>query len=174
MAIRRQDVAEAPWLPLPDVDVRVDGETLCVRSPFVSENASGHDAFDDAFVTGDRAESFPDGRFRLLGRVDGVVKVGGKRVALPEVESVLRALDGVSDAVAMALPSESGRGQEIVALAASQRPASDLVRELRAKLPSPAWPRRLRCVSAIPITAVGKRDRVAILELLATAPLEEP
>jgi acyl-CoA synthetase (AMP-forming)/AMP-acid ligase II len=170
VAIRRQDVADAPWLPLPDVDVRVEGETLCVRSPFVSANASG----DDAFVTGDRAEILADGRFRLLGRVDGVVKVGGKRVALPEVESVLRALDGVSDAVVMALPSESGRGQEIVALAASQRPASDLVRELREKLPSPAWPRRLRCVSAIPITAVGKRDRVAILQLLATAPLQEP
>ena len=174
VAIRRQDVADAPWLPLPDVEVGVgvgvDGETLRVRSPFVSANASG----DDAFVTGDRAEIFPDGRFLLLGRVDGVVKVGGKRVALSEVESVLRALDGVSDAVVLALPSESGRGQEIVALAASQRPAGDLVRELRAKLPSPAWPRRLRCVSAIPITAVGKRDRVAILELLATAPLEEP
>jgi acyl-coenzyme A synthetase/AMP-(fatty) acid ligase len=99
--------------------------------------------------------------------------VGGKRVALPEIESALRALDGVSDAVVMALPSESGRGQEIVALAASQRPASDLVRELREKLPSPAWPRRLRCVSAIPITTVGKRDRGAILQLLATAPVQD-
>jgi acyl-coenzyme A synthetase/AMP-(fatty) acid ligase/3-hydroxymyristoyl/3-hydroxydecanoyl-(acyl carrier protein) dehydratase len=175
VAFRRQDVADAPWLPLPDVDVRLggEGETLCVRSPFVSANASG----DDAFVTGDRAEILPGGTFRLLGRVDGVVKVGGKRVALPEVEDALRALDGVSDAVVMALPSESGRGQEIVALAASQRPASDLVRELREKLPSPAWPRRLRCVSAIPITTVGKRDRGAILQLLATAPvqgLQEP
>jgi acyl-coenzyme A synthetase/AMP-(fatty) acid ligase len=170
VAVRRQDIADAPWLPLADVDLRLNGETLCVRSPFVSANASG----DDYFVTGDRAEILAGGTFRLLGRVDGIVKVGGKRVALPEVEYALRALDGVTDAVVLALPSESGRGQEIVALAVSQRPASDLVRELRERLPSPAWPRRLRCVSAIPITAVGKRDRGAILDLLATAPIQEP
>jgi acyl-coenzyme A synthetase/AMP-(fatty) acid ligase/3-hydroxymyristoyl/3-hydroxydecanoyl-(acyl carrier protein) dehydratase len=170
VAVRRQDIADAPWLPLPDVDFRLNDETLCVRSPFVSANASG----EDYFVTGDRAEMLAGGTFRLLGRVDGVVKVGGKRVALPEIESALRALAGVSDAVVMALPSESGRGQEIVALAASQRSASDLVRELRERLPSPAWPRRLRCVPAIPITAVGKLDRGAILTLLATAPIQEP
>lgn len=170
IAVRRQDVADAPWLPLAAVDVRADGETLWVRSPFVSPNACG----DDAFLTGDRADILADGTFRLLGRVDGVVKVGGKRVVLAEVEDVLRSLAGVRDAVVLALPLTSGRGQELVALAACDRPAAELARELREKLPSPAWPRRLRCAAAIPLTAVGKRDRDAILQCLASSPADEP
>lgn len=172
IAVRRQDVADAAWAPLPGVDCRVDGEFLCVRSAFVSPDA-GKDQ-DGFFRTADRAQARPDGTFALLGRADGVVKVGGKRVALPDIEKIIAALDQVQDAVVIALPSESGRGQEIVALVASDRLAGDITRELRDKLPSPSWPRRLRCVPAIPTTAAGKRDRVAILDLLAMAPREPP
>jgi acyl-CoA synthetase (AMP-forming)/AMP-acid ligase II len=170
IAVRRQDVADAPWAPLPEVVCRVDGDVLCVRSPFVSPDA-GRDQ-KGFFHTADRAQERPDGRFDLLGRVDGVVKVGGKRVALPDIEKIIAALDRVQDVVVMALPSKSGRGQEIVALVASDRPPADLTQELREKLPSPSWPRRLRCVSAIPTTSAGKRDRVAILELLTSAKRE--
>ena len=165
IAVRRQDEAEAPWSPLPGVECRVEGGIVCVRSPFVSPDAARDQI--GFFSTADRAQERADGRFELLGRADGVGKVGGTRVALPDIEKIIAALDGVQDAVVMALPSESGRGQEIVALVASNRPAGDITRELREKLPSPSWPRRLRCVPAIPTTSVGKRDRVAILELLA-------
>jgi acyl-CoA synthetase (AMP-forming)/AMP-acid ligase II/3-hydroxymyristoyl/3-hydroxydecanoyl-(acyl carrier protein) dehydratase len=165
IAVRRQDVANASWSPLPGVDCRVDDDVLCVRSTFVSPDA-GKDQYG-FFTTADRAQERPDGRFDLLGRADGVVKVGGQRVALPDIEKIIAALDRVQDAVVMAIASESGRGQEIVALVASDRLASDITRELREKLPSPSWPRRLRCVPAIPTTGAGKRDRVAVLELLA-------
>jgi acyl-coenzyme A synthetase/AMP-(fatty) acid ligase len=170
IAVRRQDVADAPWAPLPEVTCRVDGDVLCVRSPFVSPDAE--EDRDGFFRTADRAQERPDGRFDLLGRVDGVVKVGGKRVALPDIEKIIAALDRVQDAVVMALSSKSGRGQEIVALVASNRSAGDITRELREKLPSPSWPRRLRCVPAIPTTSAGKRDRAAILDLLAVATRE--
>jgi acyl-coenzyme A synthetase/AMP-(fatty) acid ligase/3-hydroxymyristoyl/3-hydroxydecanoyl-(acyl carrier protein) dehydratase len=172
IAVRRQDVADATWAPLPGVACRIDGNALCVRSAFVSPD-TGKDE-DGFFRTADLAQERPDGTFNLLGRADGVVKVGGKRVALPDIEKVIAALDQVHDAVVMALSSESGRGQEIVALVASQRPSADITRELRDKLPSPSWPRRLRCVPIIPTTAAGKRDRVAILELLAVAAREPP
>ena len=172
IAVRRQDGEEACWSPLPRVACRVEDDVLCVRSPFVSSDARKDQ--DGFFSTADLAQERLDGRFELLGRADGVVKVGGKRVALPDIEKIIAALDRVQDAVVMALPSESGRGQEIVALVASDRPAGDILRELREKLPSPSWPRRLRCVPAIPITSVGKRDRVAILELLAVPTREPP
>jgi 3-hydroxymyristoyl/3-hydroxydecanoyl-(acyl carrier protein) dehydratase len=164
IAVRRQDVPDCPWSPLPGVDCRVEDEALEVRSSYVSavENA-GPAAF---FRTADLAVLGRDGRFELLGRSDGIVKVGGQRVSLPAVEKALLALAGVTDAVVLAIPSESGRGQEIVALAASSRPAEEIGRELREQLPSPAWPRRLRTAPAIPTTPLGKRDRPAILRLL--------
>lgn len=172
IAIRRQDTADAPWSPLPGVDWRVVDDVLYVRSAYVSQD-TGKTA-DGYFGTADRAQARPDGKFDLLGRADGVVKVGGKRVALPDIEKIIASLDRVEDAVVMALSSESGRGQEIVALVASDRPAGDITRELREQLPSPSWPRRLRCVPAIPTTAAGKRDRVAILELLAAPTRDSP
>jgi malonyl-CoA/methylmalonyl-CoA synthetase len=144
----------------------MQGEVLAVRSAYVSGDAP-RDA-DGFFRTADLARIRPDGSFDLLGRDDGVVKVGGQRVALPEIEKALLALDQVTNAVVLAVPSPSGRGQEIVALVASRRPADEIVRELRARLSPPSWPRRLRCVDAIPTTPTGKRDRLAILQILAS------
>jgi hypothetical protein len=164
IAIRRQDVASSPWHPLPGVSCRLDGEVLAVRSPFISGDVS-FDA-DGFFQTADLATLRADGSFDLAGRADGVVKVGGKRVLLPEIEMAIVGLAQVSDAVVLALPSDSGRGQDIVALVASSRPADELLRELREQLPSPSWPRRLRTVEAIPTTPSGKRDRAAILQML--------
>jgi acyl-CoA synthetase (AMP-forming)/AMP-acid ligase II len=164
IAIRRQDVAASPWHPLPGVACRLDGEVLAVRSPFISGDVP-FDA-DGFFQTADLATLRTDGSFDLAGRADGVVKVGGKRVLLPEIEMAIVALAQVSDAVVLALPSDSGRGQDIVALVASSRPADELLRELREQLPSPSWPRRLRTVETIPTTPSGKRDRAAILQLL--------
>lgn len=164
IAVRRQDLTPAPWHPLPGVACRLDGEVLAVRSPFISGGVP-FDA-DGFFQTADLATLRTDGSFDLAGRADGVVKVGGKRVLLPEIEMAIVALTQVSDAVVLALPSDSGRGQDIVALVASSRPADELLRELREQLPSPSWPRRLRTVEAIPTTPSGKRDRAAILQML--------
>jgi acyl-coenzyme A synthetase/AMP-(fatty) acid ligase len=91
---------------------------------------------------------------------------------LPEIEKALVALAEVQGAVALAVPSQLGRGQEIVALVASKRPADEILREVRGQLSSPSWPRRLRCVDAIPTTPTGKRDRIAILQLLDAAARE--
>jgi acyl-CoA synthetase (AMP-forming)/AMP-acid ligase II/3-hydroxymyristoyl/3-hydroxydecanoyl-(acyl carrier protein) dehydratase len=166
VAVRRQDVAECAWSPLLGVDCRMDGENLAVRSAFVSDEAPRDG--EQFFTTADLALLHPEGRFDLLGRADGVVKVGGERVLLPAIERVLISLQGVDDAVVLALPSPSGRGQEIVALVISDRPADEILPEARERLPSPSWPRRLRCVNAIPTTASGKRDRAAILQALET------
>jgi acyl-CoA synthetase (AMP-forming)/AMP-acid ligase II len=161
------DAAEAagsPWHPLPGVACRLDGDVLAVRSSFITPGVR-RDA-DGFFATADLARLRPDGSFDLAGRADGVVKVGGKRVLLPEIEKAIVGLAQVVDAAVLALPSDSGRGQDIVALVASPRPADELLRELRELLPSPSWPRRLRTAEFIPTTPSGKRDRVRICQLL--------
>jgi len=170
VAVRRQDVPDCAWAPLPGVTCRMDGEVLAVRSAHVSGDTPRDE--EGFFRTADLARIHPDGCFDLLGRDDGVVKVGGQRVMLPEIEKALVAIEGVGGAVVLAVPSPSGRGQEIVALVASTRPADQILRELRGKLAPPSWPRRLRCVDAIPTTPTGKRDRATILEILDAAARE--
>lgn len=171
IASRRQDRPDALWQPLPNVACRASAGCLAVQSSYVSDDAELED--DGCFLTADRVDLRSDGSFELFGRSDGIVKVGGQRVALPEVEQALLSLDQVCDAAVVAVPVDSGRGQEIVALVVCDRPVDDLARELRERLPSPAWPRRLRSVPEIPTTASGKRDRNAIVDLFTTTPREE-
>jgi acyl-coenzyme A synthetase/AMP-(fatty) acid ligase len=83
----------ASYQAMPGVRWRIDAETaaLDIQSPWSSA------APDVWLSTDDAAEPADDGGFRLLGRRDHVVKVGGKRFSTVEVEQVLRTMPGVSE-----------------------------------------------------------------------------
>jgi len=78
---------------MPGVRWRIDAETaaLDVQSPWASAGQGTWLSTDDA------AELADDGGFRLLGRRDHVVKVGGKRFSTVEVEQILRTMPGVAE-----------------------------------------------------------------------------
>ena len=66
-------------------------------------------------VSGDRASLEADGTLRLYGRDSLVVNTGGEKVFVEEVEAILRACQGVVDALVVGRDSDRW-GQEIVAL----------------------------------------------------------
>jgi acyl-CoA synthetase (AMP-forming)/AMP-acid ligase II len=66
-------------------------------------------------ISGDRASIESDGTLRLFGRDSLVINTGGEKVFVEEVEEVLRAHQGVVDALVVGRDSERW-GQEIVAL----------------------------------------------------------
>ena len=86
-----------PYRPMPGVRWRIDAETahLEVNSPW-GGGAGGAEA--SWLATDDAAESVGEGGFRLLGRLDHMVKVGGKRFSSVEVEHALRGMPGVAEA----------------------------------------------------------------------------
>jgi hypothetical protein len=80
-AARRRTTSGGAWQPLPGVTVDGGREgRMLLRSPFVPPDAPR------PLACADQIEVTGDGRFHLLGRRDGVLKIGGKRVALAEVE----------------------------------------------------------------------------------------
>jgi len=95
-----------------------------------------------------------------------VVKVGGRRVDLGEVEERLKAVPGVREAWAWSRAVGHGRGREIVALIAGSADVELVRRTLQDVLPAVAVPRRVRRVERLPWTATGKRDRAAAEKLL--------
>lgn len=143
------------WTPFPDATVSADPEgVLLVDSPRLDPGAPR------PYRLADRIELREGGRFALLGRVDGVVKVAGKRVALREVEERLLAVPGVRDAAALAQPSPGLRGEEIwVAVAASGHTPESLRTALSGWLDPVALPRRIRVLEALPREATGKLVR---------------
>ncbi|MEM6457446.1 MAG: AMP-binding protein, partial [Acidobacteriota bacterium] len=70
------------------------------------------------YATGDRGRFLPDGRLQLRGRRDREIKVRGRRVALPLLESILRHQPGVRDAAVVDVPTPVGTAR-LVAFAAA-------------------------------------------------------
>jgi AMP-binding enzyme C-terminal domain/FabA-like domain len=139
---------------------------LLLRSPFLPPEAAVPFACEDVI------ETLADGRFVLLGRRDGVLKIGGKRVALAEVEQRLLAQPWLADAAVAASAAPGPRGQEIVAAVVAREvgvDAAELVARVRHGLLQ--WfdpvvvPRKLKVVPRLPREANGKLMRSRLLAL---------
>jgi acyl-coenzyme A synthetase/AMP-(fatty) acid ligase len=164
VARRNRFQGEVALTPPAPVGWRIENGQLLVASPWLSPELPRN--ADGFFVTADRAEA-KDSGFILKGRVDSVIKVAGKRVDLEEIAAAIRAIAGVSDCLALALPEDSGRGSRIAALVAGDAQVETLKRLLAGRLEHHALPKIIRIVERIPMKANGKHDREAVLRLLA-------
>jgi acyl-coenzyme A synthetase/AMP-(fatty) acid ligase len=150
--------------PFECVTWKIEDERLCVKSPFLSPDLP----FDNAgfFVTGDRIAAAGAG-FTLIGRADGVVKVGGKRVDLHDVRDKIKLIPGVRNAHVFSLPGRKARNTDVAAVVETDMTEEDLKQALAGALEPYAMPRRLRVVAALPSTSIGKLDREALLALFS-------
>lgn len=159
LAIRRAGL-ETAWTPLEPVRIQVGpDQRLMVQSPFLERPDEWH-------TTGDRGSVDADGRFQHLGRFDDVVKIGGKRTTLGEIEACVRELPGVRDVAALRHPVGGIRGEEIWAAMVAPGLTPQTIREaLRERLDPVFVPRKLRLVSTLPRENGGKLRREALLAL---------
>jgi len=123
------------------------------------------------YVTGDLVFQREDGLFQFVGRKDRQVKVRGLIVDLSEVESALRAAEGVDDAVAI-VRSTPGQADEIAAFVTAVVPetAPDLPglrRTVAAATAEHMAPSIIRVLPAIPRLANHKPDLVALQAMIA-------
>lgn len=161
----RDAATDDAFRALPGVEIRAgnDGQLL-LRSPFL-ENA------DTELETADRIEWLGAGAFRHLGRADGVVKIGAKRVSLQELERCAGELLGVDEAAAVRIDAPGLRGSEIwLAVAARTLDAHQIRSALAARLDAVFVPRRIRVVERLPRDATGKLARARLLSLFDEPP----
>ena len=167
IAARVRAHGEKDFKPFPAIDVRIAGDRLEVRSDYLSpELVLGSDGY---YEMGDRGQRTAAGRFALLGRADGIVKVGGRRVDLESVRQTLKRQPGVRDAVAISLPVGGGRENRIVAVVEADGAALDLGGAALSGLAPYARPRGIKVLSKIPMTTAGKYDRKTIAALFQAA-----
>lgn len=122
------------------------------------------------YRTGDLGRRLPDGEIAFLGRVDDQVKIRGHRVEPREIEAALAECPQVASAAVV--PLDPGTQDAGLAAAIVRGPAHDdtsdrqLAAQLRAtlreRLPAYLVPDALHVVEALPRTATGKIDRVAL------------
>lgn len=164
IAARCRAAGEKSWTPFDNAAWKIVNGRLHVKSDFISSDLPVDEK--GFFQTGDRAENDGADRFVLQGRADGIVKIGGKRVDLAEIEAKIKNISGVGDAVVISLPVPQGRENDISALVVSTIGESDIRRHLSAVLEPYAIPKRIRLIGSIPVTTAGKRNRKAIERLL--------
>jgi long-chain acyl-CoA synthetase len=169
--------------PLDGVRVEVRAERggedgagrLCVRSEAVALGYvpdGGADLGGGRFVTSDLGRVDAEGRLCLLGRVDRMINVGGRKVNPVEVEGVLREVPGVRQVVVFGAPDRH-RGQAVCACVVAARGVTreTLLSACGPRLAPFKVPRRIELVDRIPVSARGKTDRKTLLSLVARPPL---
>ncbi|AHH15674.1 putative non-ribosomal peptide synthetase [Nocardia nova SH22a] len=117
------------------------------------------------YRTGDLVRRAADGTVSYEGRIDSQVKINGYRVEPDEVSVVLRELDGVRHAAALAF-TDNGRTR-LGALVVGDRPVAGIRSELARRLPQFLVPTRIVQVDEIPLNRNDKLDVHAATALLA-------
>lgn len=158
------------WTPFPCHTVsRSALGALTLRSPFLADNAP--------WEMDDGVELTQDGRFRLLGRLDRVVKIEEKRLSLPEMEARLAEHPWVE---AAALVPLAGRRQSVGAVlvlgaAGRERVQTEgrrvvtqaLRKHLGEYFDAVLLPRHWRFPERLPVDARGKLTVAALVALFA-------
>jgi len=159
IASREQFESATPWQPLPGVDTGVNIQgALTVHSPWLED--------EDWYVTADLATLYEGGTFQLGMRADRIVKLEGKRVALPEVESALTEHPWINEAAIVIVSRQRQSLGAALVLTDAGRIADDkkgrhgftkeLRQYLRQRVSSAAIPRFWRITSALPKNTQGK------------------
>jgi fatty-acyl-CoA synthase len=115
-------------------------------------------------VPGDYAEVKADGSIHLLGRGSVSINTGGEKVYPEEVEEVIKAIDGVADAVVVGIPDERF-GEEVAAVVQREAglppgtvTAESVIDHVKERLATYKAPRRVRFVDTIGRSPAGKVD----------------
>lgn len=113
-------------------------------------------------ITGDRGIRDADGFIRFLGRADDVITSAGYRIGPGPIEDCLLSHRAVRMAAVVGVP-DAERTEVVTAfivLANGFRPSAALVREIqdhvRQRIGAHEYPRKIRFVDDLPMTATGK------------------
>lgn len=91
---------ETLWTPLDTVEIDEAEGRLSVRSPYLSDYLyqDGFSRIPHPYVTTDLVR-IDEGRFEIIGRESELIKIGGKRLSVIEIERYLETLDGIEEAL---------------------------------------------------------------------------
>lgn len=144
------------YTPLPGVSISASPQnTLQLSAPHLDI---------DHLVTNDTIELLPDGRFRILGRVDAVINSGGVKIQAEELEQELHCRTGLH-VLALPMPHPV-LGQCVALLWEGPAEAETALRDACATLPRYHQPHAI-FNSTLPRTSSGKPARAEARQLLS-------
>lgn len=157
------------WLTGPQLATGYLNQAHETKVRFVSLSNPPH----RAYRTGDRVRRSATGELYFLGRIDHEIKLSGYRISPTEVEATINRHPNVA---ASAVIADKSQGHVVLTAhiqlqgsteaSPSSSDAADVLRQfLLELLPSPMVPTRYVFHSALPLSAHGKVDRHALVQL---------
>ncbi|MEV6483792.1 fatty acid--CoA ligase family protein [Streptomyces sp. NPDC051576] len=166
--------------PLPGVEIEIRdddgrpagaGETglVFVRGDQISGEYGGRSALDPDgwFPTRDRGRLDADGYLFIEGRADDTIIRGGENIAPAEIEDVLVAHPGITEAAVIGLPDPEW-GQRIVAVVVGEGDPAEVRQWVKDRLRSSKTPDTIVFRAELPKTETGKLLRRTLLAELET------
>lgn len=115
------------------------------------------------YRTGDLACWLPDGNLAFLGRIDHQVKIRGYRIELGEVETTIKGIEAIDEAIVLAQADHSGEKHLCSYYVSRDNPTKQqIIDQLKSKLPDYMIPQFFIKIESVPLTANGKVDRKAL------------
>ena len=153
----REPLHESLWRPYASIRLVQDGTGQTrLESPHLQTPTVLQDCF--------RVEA--DGRFAVLGRHIDIVKIGGKRASLAELNRRLKDMEGVEDGFCFIQEGGSSEGR-LVAVVVSQLDKQAIREGLRPYVDEVFLPRKIHFVECLPRNEVGKLANSEMEKLLA-------
>jgi len=164
--------------PVPGIDAgdagRVVVESPAVGLGYVPRGSGERGDLEDclgggAFVSHDLA-SRAGAELRLLGRLDDLINVHGRKVRPAEVEQIIGEIEGVEGVVVHAFREDGERDpsvRAVVACAPGALTGHDVLERCRGRLSDFKIPRTVLLVPDLPRTGRGKIDRAAAAAMRA-------
>jgi len=118
-------------------------------------------------ILNDLIEILSDGRFRLQGRREDLIKVGGKRDSLTGLTAILLEMDGVIDGAFVMPASLADAARPLVIAVAPGLTAKAILGALRQRVDPAFIPRRVILVDSLPRDALGKLTKARLEEFLS-------
>jgi acyl-CoA synthetase (AMP-forming)/AMP-acid ligase II len=142
------------------------GETglVFVRGEQISGEYGGHTALDSGgwFATRDTGRLDADGYLFIEGRADDTIIRGGENIAPAEIEDVLLAHPGITEAAVIGVPDPEW-GQRLVAVVVGRGDPAEIRQWVRERLRSARTPDAVVFRAELPRTDTGKLLRRALL-----------
>lgn len=135
---------------------------------------------EDYFSTGDLGVLSEDGSLTILGRTRELIISGGENIHPVEVEQQLAQMPGVEEVAVIGVPDVRWGQVPLAVLVLDLRQVNPVETDvaqavyefLRPRLASFKIPRRVRLLSALPKTALGKVQRASLTKLVESLGLD--
>ena len=157
--------------PLGKTKIKILNQELLVSGPMLSDGYIEKKQNKDIFVfhngvrwyrTSDQIVLFKE-KYFIKGRMDKVVKIHGYRVDLNDIESNLRKIDGVDDAITFLKKTNNTKVLSCAIKSKKIKKENYLLEKISQKLPNYMIPKKFKIYKDFPLNRSGKTDRKKIM-----------